>query len=127
MSGSTFSDIVYITGLKVHTTIGVFDWERAIKQPLTFDIEIEHCMKQAAQTDDVQFAIDYSAVSDLVRNTAESSDFKLIESLAEQIAQQIIQQFKIISVKIKLSKAGAVSGTKDVGIIIKRFSNISQP
>jgi 7,8-dihydroneopterin aldolase/epimerase/oxygenase len=122
MSGSTFSDIVYITGLKVHTTIGVFDWERAIKQPLTFDIEIEHCILQAAQSDDVQYAIDYSAVSDLVKTLAESSSYQLIESLAEEVARQVISQFKVHSVKIKLSKAGAVAGTKDVGIIIKRFS-----
>jgi 7,8-dihydroneopterin aldolase/epimerase/oxygenase len=122
MSGSNFSDIVYITGLKVHTTIGVFDWERAIKQPLTFDIEVEHCIKQAAQTDNVEFAVDYSAVSELVKKLAESSAYQLIESLAEEVALQIINQFNIHSVKIKLSKAGAVAGTKDVGIIIKRFA-----
>jgi len=113
-------DIVYITDLKIDTTIGVYEWERAIKQTLRFDLEMSHDISVAAQSDNVEDALDYFTVSQRVTEFVEQSSFQLIETLAEKVAGIILEEFPTNQVKMKLSKAGAVKNAKDVGLIIVR-------
>ncbi len=113
-------DIIYITDLKVDTTIGVYAWERAIKQPLRFDLEMQFDIRKAAASDDVADALDYSAVSQRITEFVEQSDFQLIETLAEKVAAIVLDEFNATKVKLKLSKAGAVKNAKDVGLVIVR-------
>jgi dihydroneopterin aldolase len=54
---------IILGGLKVDTIIGIYDWEREIKQTVILDIEMAHDIKKAAATDDIEDTLDYKAVS----------------------------------------------------------------
>lgn len=113
-------DIVFINDLRVTTTIGIYDWERKIKQTLSFDIEMATDITKAASTDSINDALNYKAVAKRVIDTVESSEFFLVETLAEKIASLILEEFKIPWVKLTLHKMGAVRGSKSVGLVIER-------
>ena len=113
-------DVILIEGLTVEATIGVYDWEREIRQTLVFDIELDTDIRDAAASDDVLKTLDYKSISDVVVAYVKSSSFQLIESLAEAIAKLIFEQFNVTSLRIKLSKPGAVPDAKNVAIRISR-------
>jgi len=113
-------DIVTINSLKAQATIGVHDWERCIRQSLLVDLDLYCDIQAAAKTDDLTLAIDYSAVADTVTELIESSEFRLIETLAETIARKILADFNIKKLRLSLNKPGAVKNAKTVGIIIER-------
>ncbi|MDM3592798.1 bifunctional dihydroneopterin aldolase/7,8-dihydroneopterin epimerase [Proteus mirabilis] len=115
-------DIVFIDQLSVITTIGVYDWEKTIKQKLVFDIEMEWDNKRASQTDDVAHCLDYASVSHAIIEYVEKRRFELVERVAEEVAQLLITQFSVPRVKIKLAKPGAIAQAANVGVIIERYA-----
>jgi len=113
-------DIIFLGGLEATTIIGIFDWERETKQTLVFDIEMAFDIKKAAETDDIQYTLDYKAVSERVVSFVEQSEFYLVEKLIEEAANVLLSEFNTPWVKITLNKRGAISRAKDVGITIER-------
>jgi len=120
-------DIVYIRDLRIDTIIGVYDWERTIKQRLSIDLDMATDIRQAAATDDLQYAVNYKAVSDRLIEFVENFQPQLIETLAEAIASIIIEEFHVPWLKLQISKAGAVRDARDVGLIIERGKKIGLP
>lgn len=113
-------DIVYIRDLKIQTVIGIFDWERAIKQTVSIDLEMATDIRRAADTDHIDDALDYKSISDRVVEYVETNHFQLVETLAETLAALIREEFAVPWLKLQLSKPGAIRGAKDVGIVIER-------
>lgn len=113
-------DIVFIESLCVDVTIGVFEWERRIKQRLSFDLEMAWDIKPAAKTDKLEHALDYKAVSDRIIALSTNTQYELIESLAEDVASVLQSEFSIQWLRLRLSKPGAVSAAKNVGLLIER-------
>jgi dihydroneopterin aldolase len=113
-------DIIFLGGLEATTIIGIFDWERETKQTLVFDIEMAFDIKKAAETDDIQYTLDYKTVSERIVSFVEQSEFYLVEKLIEEVANVLLTEFSTPWVKITLNKRGAISRAKDVGIIIER-------
>ena len=116
-------DILSIEGLKVDTTIGVYKWEREVKQSVIIDLVLEIKNTNPAFEDSIEFAVDYTAVSDAVSNLVRSSSYLLIESLAEAIAKQILKEFAIRKVRLKLSKPSAIQSASNVSIHIERSND----
>ena len=115
-------DIVYITQLEIDTVIGVYDWERNIRQKITVDLEMATDIRLAGRSDDLVDALDYKAISKRIITFVEASEFMLVEALAENIATLLIDEFKIPWLRLTLGKPGALSTAKDVGVIIERGS-----
>ncbi|MGZ5049509.1 MAG: dihydroneopterin aldolase [Methylobacter sp.] len=113
-------DIIFLGGLKIDTIIGIYDWERVTKQTVILDIEMAFDIQKAAETDDIQYTLDYKTVSRRIVSFVESSQFFLVEKLISEIADLIRNEFNVSWVKITLNKKGAISGASDVGIIIER-------
>ena len=113
-------DIVYIRDLQVETVIGIFDWEREVKQTVSLDLEMAADIRRAAQTDDIQYALDYKAVAKRLIAFVQQSQFQLVESLAEEIAAIVRREFRVSWLRLRLSKPGALRGSRDVGIVIER-------
>lgn len=113
-------DIIFLGGLEIATVIGIYDWEREIKQTIVLDIEMAYDIRKAAETDDIAHTLDYKTVTDRVVEFVEQSEFFLVETLIEKIAALLLREFDIPWVKIILNKRGAISRAKDVGIIIER-------
>lgn len=113
-------DIVFIRDLRVDTVIGIYDWERKIRQTVIFDIEMGTDIAKAAATDAIQDTLDYKSVSKRLVSYAQESEFQLVETLAERSAEIILHEFKVPWVRLTLNKVGAVSAARDVGVIIER-------
>lgn len=119
-------DIVYIRDLRIDTIIGIYDWERQVKQTVSLDVEMATDIRQAAATDDIQFALNYKAVSKRLITYVENRNALLVETLAEEITQLIRDEFKVPWLRLRVSKPGAVSGARDVGLVIERGKKIDE-
>jgi len=113
-------DIVFIRELTVETIIGIFDWEREIKQTVSLDIEMATDISKASLSDHIDDALDYKAISKRLITFIESSEFQLVETMAEKVCALILEEFNTHWVKLRLSKPGAIKGAKDVGVLIER-------
>ncbi len=113
-------DQVFIEGLEVDALIGIYDWERRIRQTLVFDIEMAFDNRIPAATDSIGDTLNYKAVSKRVIAYVGQSDFGLVETLAERVAALILEEFAVVRVRLKLSKPGAVRGARAVGVMIER-------
>ena len=113
-------DRVFIENLTIETVIGIFDWEREIRQTVSIDLEMDHDVAAAAATDRIEDALDYKAVAKRLIRFVEQSEFQLVETLAERCAQIVLDEFPVKRLKLKLGKPGAVRGSSSVGVIIER-------
>jgi dihydroneopterin aldolase len=113
-------DRVFIESLMVETVIGIFDWEREIRQAVSLDLEMEFDIRKAAASDSIEDTLDYKAVSKRLIHFIEQSEFQLVESLAEKCAAIVLEDFPVGWLRLKLSKPGAVRGSSAVGVIIER-------
>ena len=100
--------------------IGIYDWERKIRQPLRVDVEMAFDNRVPAASDDIRDTLDYKAVSKRLIAFVGASEFGLVETLAERCAALILDEFAVTSVSLKLSKPGAVRGADNVGVRIQR-------
>jgi dihydroneopterin aldolase len=113
-------DTVYITGLRAQTVIGVYDWERNIRQGVVLDLEMASDNRRAASEDRIEDALDYAAISSRLLSFMEDSEFQLIETMAEQIAALVMAEFGVPWLRLRLGKPGAVAAAETVGVQIER-------
>lgn len=113
-------DIVFISDLDIETVIGIFDWEREIRQTVRLNIEMNTDVRRAAQTDRIEDALDYKSVAKRLIGFVEQSEFGLVETLAERCAEIVLEEFPVAWLRLKLDKPGAVRGSRSVGILIER-------
>lgn len=113
-------DTVFIEGLTVETVIGIYDWERKVRQPMVLDVEMAFDNTRPAASDRIEDTLDYKAVSRRLIAFVEASSFQLVETLAEGCAGIIRDEFGVAWVRLKLAKPGAVRGAKAVGVIVER-------
>ena len=113
-------DIVYIRDLRIDTIIGIFDWEREVRQTVSLDLEMAADIRQAAKTDDIEFALNYKAVAKRLIAHVEASECLLVERLAEEVATIVLNEFSVSWLRLRLSKPGALRGARDVGLVIER-------
>jgi dihydroneopterin aldolase len=113
-------DIVFISDLDIDTVIGIFDWEREIRQTVRLNIEMNTDVRRAAQTDRIEDALDYKSVAKRLIGFVQESEFGLVETLAERCAEIVLEEFPVQWLRLKLDKPGAVRGSRSVGILIER-------
>ena len=113
-------DKVFIEGLEIDALIGIYDWERRIRQTLRFDLEMGFDNRKPAATDDIADTLNYKAVSKRLVEFVSQSDYGLVETLAERCAEIVLAEFGVSWLRLKLSKPGAVRGAVAVGVIIER-------
>jgi len=117
------TDIIFITDLRADAIIGIYDRERSVKQTISIDLELSTSVKQAAKTDNVNNTFNYKLLSKRVEAYIQQSEFQLIETLAERLAQMIMDEFNVPWLKLTLHKVGALSNSGDVGVRIIRDSS----
>ncbi len=113
-------DKVFIKNLQVETIIGIFDWEREVRQVVSIDLEMEFDNKKAAKSDDIKDALNYKKIGKRVSGYVKKSKYKLVERLAEQIAKIVLKEFPVSSLILSVTKPGALRGSESVGIRITR-------
>lgn len=113
-------DIIFLNNLKIDTVIGIYDWERKIRQSVIIDLEMATDIARAAATDAIEDTLDYKAVAKRLISFVGESQFQLVETLTEKIAELILTEFDVPWVRVRLNKQGAVRYARDVGIVIER-------
>ena len=113
-------DIIYIRDLKIDTVIGVFDWERRIKQTVRLDLDLATDITKAAASDSIADTLDYKAVAKRLIEYIGASEFQLVETLAERSAQLVREEFNVPWLRLRVNKQGALRGARDVGVVIER-------
>jgi len=113
-------DKIFIHALKTETIVGIFDWERQVKQTVVMDIEFSADIRKAAVSDSIDDTLNYKGVAKRVLAFVDESSFHLVETLAEHIAMLILQEFGVSWVSIALSKPGAIRSSRDVGVMLER-------
>lgn len=113
-------DLVYIRDLKIDCIIGVYDWERRVRQTVTLDLDLAADVRRAAQTDRIADALDYKAVAKRLIDFVGHAEFQLVETLAEQVAALLLREFAIPWVRVRVNKNGALRAAADVGVVIER-------
>jgi len=113
-------DTVFIRDLRIDTVVGIYDWERKIRQAVSLDLEMAADVRKAAASDDIADALDYKAVAKRLIAYVEAQQFKLEETLAERAAALVLDEFPVSWLRLTLSKPGAVRGSKSVGVTIER-------
>ena len=113
-------DIIFLNEMKIDTVIGIWDWERKIRQTVVIDLEMAADIRKAAASDSVDDTLNYKLVAKRVQEFVGDSEFKLVETLAEKIAAIINDEFAVPWVRVRVNKPGAIRGARDVGVMIER-------
>jgi dihydroneopterin aldolase len=113
-------DKIFIHALKTETIVGIFDWERQIRQTVVMDIEFSADIRKAATSDSIDDTLNYKAVAKRVLALVEESSFHLVETLAEHVAMLVLEEFGVSWVSLSLSKPGAIRSSRDVGVTLER-------
>ena len=113
-------DKVFIEALEIECVIGIYDWERKIRQPVVLDLEMAFDNRVPAARDAIEDTLDYKRISKRLVAFVAETKFGLVETLAERCAEIVMREFGVQWVRLKLSKPGAVSAARNVGVIIER-------
>ena len=113
-------DTIFLSGLTTECIIGIWDWERRVRQKVVVDIEMATDIRRAAATDSIDDTLDYKRVSKRLLEFIGDSQFQLVETLTERIAEIVVREFDVTWVRVRLNKQGAIRGARDVGIQIER-------
>ncbi len=113
-------DIIFLHEMKVETVIGIWEWERKIRQTVSIDLEMSADIRKSAESDSVDDTLDYKSVAKRVQTFVGESTFQLVETLAEKIAAIVLDEFDVAWVRVRVNKPGAIRDAKDVGVLIER-------
>ena len=113
-------DKIFLSELKIDTIIGIWEWERRIRQTVVIDLEMSADIARAAASDEVADTLNYKLVAKRIQGFVADSSFQLVETLAERIAGIIREEFDVAWVKVRVNKPGAIRGSKAVGVLIER-------
>lgn len=113
-------DIVFINDLRIETIIGIYDWERKVKQTISLDLEMGTDIRKSAETDAIEDTLNYKAVAKRLIAFVGESEYQLVETLAGKITDIVLAEFSVPWVRLTVHKPGAVRGSRDVGVIIER-------
>ena len=113
-------DRIFLTGLEAECVIGVFDWEREVRQLVRIDLELWTDVRRAAATDRLEDTVDYKGLAKRVLALVEESAYALIETLAERVAETCLAAPGVRRARVRLEKPGAVRHARTVGVEVVR-------
>ncbi len=120
MSLGADGDFVFLRGLEIDAVIGIWEWERRIRQKVVIDLEMGVDIPRAAAADRIEDTLNYKSVAKRVQEFVAASSFQLVETLAERIAELVLAEFDVPWLRITVNKPGAIRGARDVGVCIRR-------
>jgi dihydroneopterin aldolase len=113
-------DKIFLRDLRTEAIIGIFDWERKVRQTIAIDLEMPVDIRRAAKSDDIADTLNYKAVAKRLLAFIDTTEYHLVETLAEQLAGLVIREFDVEWVKLTINKPGAIRGARDVGVMVER-------
>jgi dihydroneopterin aldolase len=120
MKNTEASDTIFLNDLRVKTIVGIWDWERRMRQTVSIDLEMGADIRKAARTDSIDDTLDYKHIAKRIQQFVEDSSFQLVETMAENIAATVLHEFDVPWIVVRVNKPGAIRGSRDVGVQIRR-------
>ena len=120
MSDNEQSDTIFLGEMRVETVIGIWEWERKIRQTVSIDLEMGADIRRAAETNSIDDTLNYKKVAKRIQQFVSESEFQLVETLAEKVAGIVLGEFDVPWVQVRINKPGAIRGARDVGVMIRR-------
>jgi dihydroneopterin aldolase len=120
MTDNSRTDTIFLSNLKIKTVVGIWEWERKIRQTVSIDLELGADIRRAAASDNIEDTLNYKKVAKRVQQFVADSAFQLVETMAEKIAEIVLAEFDVPWVQVRVSKPGAIRGASDVGVLIRR-------
>jgi len=120
MNDEAHPDTIFLSDMRIETTVGIWDWERKIKQTVSIDLEMGADIRRAAASDSIDDTLNYKSVAKRVQQFVGDSGFQLVETMAEKIAETVLAEFDVPWIRVSVNKPGAIRGAKGVGIKIYR-------
>jgi dihydroneopterin aldolase len=120
MDDEAHPDTIFLNDMRIETTVGIWDWERKIKQTVSIDLEMGADIRRAAASDSIEDTLNYKSVAKRVQQFVGDSGFQLVETMAERIAETVLDEFEVPWIRVSVNKPGAIRGAKGVGIKIYR-------
>ena len=124
MTETPNTDTIFLQELRVDTVVGIWDWERKIRQTVSIDLEMGADVGRAAKNDDIKDTLNYKLVAKRVQQFVTDAEYQLVETLAENIAEVILQEFDMPWIQVRVSKPGAIRNAKNVGVLIRREKSV---
>ena len=115
-------DKIFLRDLRIDTIVGIFEWERRATQTVSIDLEMAADIRRAAASDSIDEALDYKRVAKRLIEFVAASRFRLVETMAEEIARIVVTEFSVARVRVAVAKPGAIEGSREVGVTIERES-----
>ncbi|MBR7128013.1 MAG: dihydroneopterin aldolase [Lentisphaeria bacterium] len=117
-------DKIIIRNLEVDTIIGIFEHERLNRQKVLINCEVALDLSRAGESDDFRDALNYSEIEQILYETAQNSQFLLVEKLASVMADKIMNLAESVqSVRITVDKPNAAKYAQSIAIEINRSRN----
>lgn len=113
-------DTIFLHDMRVETVVGIWEWERRIRQRVSIDLEMGGDVRRAAATDRIEATLNYKAVAKRVQQFVGDSSYQLVETLAQKVAELVLDEFDVPWIRVRVSKPGAIRGARDVGVVIRR-------
>lgn len=113
-------DSIFIEDLQIICVVGVADWERRTRQKLVVSVELLTDTRAASRADSLDATIDYASVSAAITQIAVEGRFKLLETLAEEVARRLLQTYAATAVVVEIEKPAALSEAACAGVRIER-------
>lgn len=120
MASDEQPDTIFLHDMRIETIVGIWDWERKIRQTVAIDLEMGADIRKAAATDNIDDTLNYKKVAKRIQEFVGDSEFQLVETMAESIAGIVLDEFDVPWVRVRVNKPGAIRGARDVGILIHR-------
>jgi dihydroneopterin aldolase len=114
------ADTIFLHDLRIKTIVGIWEWERKLRQTVSIDLEMGADIRKAASSDRIEDTLDYKQIAKRIQQFVEESSYRLVETLAENIAGIILSEFDVPWIVVRVNKPGAIRGSRDVGVIIRR-------
>tara|TARA_B100000700_G_C14263601_1_gene498216 strand:- start:6 stop:386 length:381 start_codon:yes stop_codon:yes gene_type:complete len=121
MNKYDYGDAIVLNDLRVKTLVGIWDWERKIRQVVSIDLEMGVDITRASTSDSIEDTLNYKNVAKRVQSFVGESEFRLVETLAERIAELVLSEFQLPWIQVYVKKPGAIRGAENVGIRIRRY------
>ena len=113
-------DTIFLRDLRIDTIVGIWEWERKIRQTVSIDLQMGADIAKAAKTDSIEDTLNYKSVAKRVQQFVSESEFQLVETMAEKIAEVVLEEFDMPWIDVSVNKPGAIRGARDVGVRIRR-------
>ncbi len=120
MNNGITLDRIHIRDLAVRCILGLRDWERKKKQDVLINLTLHADLVDSCTSNRIEDTIDYKNLKDRILDTVEDSRFRLIERLAETIADICLVEPRVCQVDVAVDKPGALRFSRSVAVEITR-------